>query len=140
MPPAETDGAVRNDRSSTIAGVQDHAPQVAALFKALANEQRLLVLCSLLEGPRSVGDINDRVPLSQSALSQHLAVLRRAELVATRRESQTIYYALAPGPALKIMEVVYAAYCAPGAPYGANARSNAKRMRKTAALPRALPD
>ena len=67
----------------------------------------------LLEGSLSVGEINERVPLSQSALSQHLGVLREAGLVTTTRQSQTIYYALAKGPALQIMEVLYTAFCAP---------------------------
>ncbi len=93
--------------------MRDHATEAAALLKALANDQRLLVLCTLLEGPLSVGGINERVPLSQSALSQHLSVLRDAGLVTTTRQSQTIYYALASGPALQIMEVWYATVCAP---------------------------
>jgi ArsR family transcriptional regulator, virulence genes transcriptional regulator len=96
-----------------VAEVREHATEAAAFLKALANDQRLLVLCALLDGPLSVGDINDRVPLSQSALSQHLSVLREAKLVTTARRSQTICYALAPGPALQIMEVLYATFCAP---------------------------
>ncbi len=98
-----------------MAEVREHATEAAAFLKALANDQRLLVLCALLEGPLSVGDINERVPLSQSALSQHLSVLRDAGLVTTTRQSQSIYYTLAPGPALQIMEVLYATFCAPTA-------------------------
>ena len=105
--------AVVQQARPQVADVQRHAGEAAALLKALANDQRLLVLCTLLDGPLSVGGINAKVELSQSALSQHLAVLRAAELVTTRRESQTIYYAIAPGPALKIMEVLYDAFCAP---------------------------
>ena len=91
-----------------MAAIQEHATEAAAFLKALGNDQRLLMLCCLLEGSLSVGEINERVPLSQSALSQHLAVLREAGLVTTTRQSQTIYYALAKGPALQIMEsVVY---------------------------------
>src|SRR5208283_840967 len=100
---------------SPIAGVQEHATEAAAFLKALANDQRLLMLCCLLEGSLSVGEINERVPLSQSALSQHLGVLRDAGLVTTTRQSQTIYYALAKGPALQIMEVLYTAFCGPAA-------------------------
>ncbi len=98
-----------------MAAIQEHAHEAAVFLKALANDQRLLVLCSLLEGSLSVGEINERVPLSQSALSQHLGVLREAGLVTTARQSQTIYYALAKGPALQIMEVLYSAFCAPTA-------------------------
>ena len=99
-----------------LAAVREHATEAAGFLKALANDQRLLILCSLLGGPMSVGDINERVRLSQSALSQHLGVLREAGLVTTTRQSQTIYYALAPGPALQIMEVLYAAFCEPALP------------------------
>lgn len=79
--------------------MQAHAGDAARLLKALANEHRLLVLCQLVQGERSVGEINSRIALSQSALSQHLAVLREDGLASTRRDGQTIYYALAPGPA-----------------------------------------
>ncbi len=99
-----------------MAAVQEHAGEAAEFLKALANDQRLLMLCCLLEGALSVGEINERVPLSQSALSQHLAILRESGLVTTTRQSQTIYYALASGPALQIMEVLYSAFCAPSAP------------------------
>ena len=105
----------RNIRRPALAQVEEHVGDAASLLKALANEQRLLVLCALLDGPRSVGDINGRVPLSQSALSQHLAVLRTAGVVRTRRKSQTIWYEIAPGPATHMMEALYAAFCAPKA-------------------------
>lgn len=96
-----------------LSAIQDHAGEAAAFLKALANDQRLLILCCLLDGPLSVGEINERVTISQSALSQHLSVLRDACLVTTARKSQTIYYALTRGPALEIMEILYAAFCAP---------------------------
>ncbi|MBS0396824.1 MAG: helix-turn-helix transcriptional regulator [Proteobacteria bacterium] len=113
-----TDGAAGEPRAELGTGVVEHAGAAAALLKALSNEQRLVILCALLDGPHSVGEINARVPLSQSALSQHLAVLREAGVVRTRRESQTIWYRLAPGPANHIMEALYHAFCAPrpGAP------------------------
>ena len=94
--------------------MQDHALEAASFLKALANDQRLLVLCCLIDGALSVGEINERVPLSQSALSQHLGVLREAGLVSTVRESQTIFYSLAQGPTIKIMKILYSAFCAPG--------------------------
>jgi ArsR family transcriptional regulator, virulence genes transcriptional regulator len=113
---AEVASREQRDRGmSTMAAIREHAHEAAAFLKALANDQRLLVLCSLLERSLSVGEINERVPLSQSALSQHLGVLREAGLVTTARQSQTIYYALAKGPALQIMEVLYSAFCAPTA-------------------------
>jgi DNA-binding transcriptional ArsR family regulator len=89
-----------------------HADEAASLLKALAHPARLLVLCQLVEGERSVGELQPITGLSMSALSQHLAVLREMSLVTTRRESQTIYYALAEGPAIGILDALYAAYCA----------------------------
>ena len=106
-------GAPQN--RAVMSAMQDHAGEAAALLKALANDQRLLVLCRLLESPLSVGEINECVPLSQSALSQHLGVLRDAGLVTTSRQSQTVYYSLAQGPALQIMEILYMTFCAPAA-------------------------
>ncbi|HRN63173.1 MAG TPA: metalloregulator ArsR/SmtB family transcription factor [Luteimonas sp.] len=91
--------------------MQEHAGDAAQLLKALANERRLQVLCLLAGGERSVGEINELLELSQSALSQHLAVLRDEGLVDTRREAQTIYYSLAPGPAGAVMETLYGIFC-----------------------------
>lgn len=89
-----------------------HAGDAARLLKALGNEKRLMLLCLLVEGERSVGELNARLDLSQSALSQHLAVLREDNLVTTRREAQTIYYSLAEGPAQRILGTLHGIYCA----------------------------
>lgn len=91
--------------------IRPHARDAAALLKALANDQRLMILCNLLDEPLTVGELNERVPLSQSALSQHLAVLRDAEIVNTERESQTIRYSLPPGPATRIIGILYKEFC-----------------------------
>lgn len=88
-----------------------HVRGAAALLRALSNQRRLLVLCVLAEGELSVGALNQRIPLSQSALSQHLAVLREEGLVETRRESQTVYYRLAGGPAVDLIKVLHGHYC-----------------------------
>lgn len=88
-----------------------HAQAAADLLKALANPYRLRILCTLAEGELSVNALNARIPLSQSALSQHLAVLRKDGLVATRRESQTIFYRVMPGPALDLIQVLHAHFC-----------------------------
>lgn len=88
-----------------------HADDAARLLKALANPNRLMVLCLLAEGERSVGQLNEQVPLTQSALSQHLAVLRRDGLVKTRRDAQTVYYSAAQGPAAEIIDVLHRTYC-----------------------------
>ena len=91
--------------------MQDHASDAAGLMKALGNESRLMILCILAEGERSVGDLNKMVPLSQSALSQQLARLRQQGLVDTRRESQTIYYSLSSGPADRVITLLHDIYC-----------------------------
>jgi DNA-binding transcriptional ArsR family regulator len=90
-----------------------HAETAAALLRAMGSKSRLLVLCNLVEGERSVGELQRIVGLSQSALSQHLAVLRRSKLVETRRETQTIYYRLAAGAASAVLETLHGIYCAP---------------------------
>lgn len=92
--------------------MRNHAGDAARLLRTLGNEKRLMLLCLLVEGERSVGDLNARLDLSQSALSQHLAVLREEGLVRTRRDGQTIYYALADGPAHRILDMLYGIYCA----------------------------
>lgn len=93
--------------------MRGHAGDAAQLLKALANDKRLLILCLLAEGEHSVGELNALLDLSQSALSQHLAVLREEGLVGTRREAQTIYYSLAPGPAFQVIQTLHDIYCAP---------------------------
>ncbi len=80
------------------------------LLKAVANENRLRILCLLDSGELSVSELNARLSLSQSALSQHLAILRRVELVATRRASQTIYYSLQGNEAEKLIDTLARLY------------------------------
>lgn len=102
--------------------MQPHAAEAARLLKALGNEQRLHILCNLLDGPLSVGELNRRLDLSQSALSQHLALLRELGLVDTRREAQTIFYSLPDGPVVRVMGLLQDIYC-PRPPAGAGPRS-----------------
>ena len=91
--------------------MQRNAADAVTLLKGLANESRLMIMCVLTEGEVSVGELNKRIELSQSALSQHLAVLRDQGLVKTRRESQTIYYRLAETPAMNVIELLHNVYC-----------------------------
>lgn len=106
---------------SELAEMQLHATDAAGLMKALGNESRLMILCSLAERERSVGELNDLIPLSQSALSQQLARLRSQGLVETRRESQQIFYTLAEGPADRVIRLLHDIYCP------ARARSNTEQ-------------
>jgi len=101
----------QNVTEDTLTELQQHAGEAAGLMKALGNESRLLILCALSEGERSVGELNGIVPLSQSALSQQLARLREQGLVQTRRESQTIFYSLSPGPADQVIRLLHDIYC-----------------------------
>jgi DNA-binding transcriptional ArsR family regulator len=100
-------------RGIDLAGMTRNSERAAGLLKVMGNAQRLRVLCSLVAGEMTVGEINAEVPLSQSALSQHLAVLRREGLVRTRREAQTIHYALASGPAETVIRTLHGIYCGP---------------------------
>ncbi len=93
--------------------MKEHASDAEKFLKQLANANRLMILCVLTEGELSVGDLNSRVPISQSALSQHLAKLRQAGFVATRRESQTIYYQLADPKVEAIIANLYEMFCNP---------------------------
>ncbi|HTF85534.1 MAG TPA: metalloregulator ArsR/SmtB family transcription factor [Cellvibrio sp.] len=97
-----------------VAGLSDmreHAQKAAALLKALANENRLMIMCTLISGELSVGELNEKIPLSQSALSQHLASLREAGLVTTRKEAQTVFYQLSGNEATRIIAVLQSIYC-----------------------------
>lgn len=106
---AETTGDM-SGRLDEVA-MRRHVGTAARLVRSLASPHRLMVLCTLSAGELSVSELNQRVPLSQSALSQHLAVLRKEGLVRTRREAQTIYYAVQEGPAMEIVRLLHRTYC-----------------------------
>jgi len=94
--------------------LQDKVGHAAQLLKALSNPHRLLILCQLLEGEKAVGELVTQIGLSQSALSQHLARLRRDDLVRTRRVAQTIFYAIEGAHARAILTTLHQLYCADG--------------------------
>ena len=91
--------------------LQRRAREASELLKTLGNAHRLMILCQLLEGEKSVGELVRSIGLSQSALSQHLARLRRDRLVSTRRSAQTIYYALAGAEARALLQTLHGLYC-----------------------------
>ncbi len=95
-----------------LENMQRNARRASSLLKALSNEHRLMILCKLGIGEWSVGELEEVVGLSQSALSQHLARLRRDGLVRTRRDAQTIYYSLSDDEATKVIQAVYDVFCA----------------------------
>ncbi|MFA7429463.1 MAG: metalloregulator ArsR/SmtB family transcription factor [Rhodospirillaceae bacterium] len=94
-----------------IADFHSSAKEAADLLKALSNDRRLMILCLLSSGEKTVGELEKSVGLRQSALSQHLARLRRDGLVKTRRESQNIYYALVGDSAVRLIETLAGLYC-----------------------------
>ena len=92
--------------------LQSRAKRATGLLKAMSNPVRLLVLCQLAEGEKSVGELEQVVDVSQSALSQHLALLRSRGIVASRRAGQTIFYSLAGKEAPALLAALYQVYCA----------------------------
>lgn len=89
----------------------ENAQHVAAILKQLANPHRLMILCCITHNEMTVGDLNEQINLSQSALSQHLAKLRESNIVTTRRESQTIYYRIADEKIKKLLDVLQQEFC-----------------------------
>lgn len=93
--------------------LESKTEEVATTLAAMANPKRLLVMCSLLSGEKSVGELAGIVGLSSAALSQHLGKMRALRLVATRRDGQTIFYRLASPEVQALLETLYRVYCAP---------------------------
>ena len=100
-----------NPTEALGAQMQARAEEAANLLKALSNPQRLRIMCLLIDGEKTVSELNAAIDLSQSALSQHLAVLRDGGLVRTRREAQNVYYSVAEGPVHRIIETLHDLYC-----------------------------
>ncbi|ARD20370.1 MULTISPECIES: metalloregulator ArsR/SmtB family transcription factor [Shewanella] len=89
-----------------------NAEMAAKWLKAIANPYRLMILCLLLDKELSVTELNETVPLSQSALSQHLAVIRAQDLVNTRKSSQNVYYTLKNAEVTEVISILHRLYCA----------------------------
>ncbi len=96
-----------------LEALRDAAEQACALMKVLGNPDRLMLLCELAQGERSVTQLQDTLGIVQPTLSQQLAVLREEGLVDTRREGKSIHYRLVSAQALAVMEVLYQQFCAP---------------------------
>jgi len=94
-----------------LAALAENAGNAANLLKAMGNQNRLMILCTLAEQELSVSALNQHIPLSQSALSQHLAALRQAGLVQKRRDGQTLYYCIHGTAALEIIAVLKKRFC-----------------------------
>ncbi|MBU1304757.1 MAG: metalloregulator ArsR/SmtB family transcription factor [Alphaproteobacteria bacterium] len=94
-----------------IEKLEANAEEASRLLTAMANPKRLVILCSLLEAEMNVGDLEKRVGLAQSPLSQHLSKLRAWNFVRTRREGQQVFYALASDDVKQILTTLYGIYC-----------------------------
>ena len=123
-----------------LTNMDEAATAAATLLKALANEDRLLILCNLAAGEKNVTELQEILGLRQPTLSQQLSRLRYEGLVAFRRDGKSIHYRLASDEAAKVIEVLYELYCAPVSRKAAPAKSN-RRGNKTkgTARARALP-
>lgn len=97
--------------AQTLEGLRESAAQCCALLKAMAHEDRLLLLCQLTEGEQNVGELEASVGIHQPSLSQHLGVLREEGLVASRREGKYIYYRLASHEVVAIMQTLSGLFC-----------------------------
>lgn len=102
------------------------AAQACALLKALANEDRLLILCQLAQGEKNVGELEQSLGIRQPTLSQQLTVLREEKLVNTERKGKYIYYCLASQAALHIMQTLYDLYCTDHSPHPQKKSSHLK--------------
>lgn len=104
---------VRKPRNRDLIALEEKADEASSLLAAMANPKRLLVLCNMLDGERSVGELAEIAGLSSAAVSQHLGKMRALSLVKTRREGQTIYYSLASREVRAVLETLYRLFCAP---------------------------
>jgi DNA-binding transcriptional ArsR family regulator len=91
--------------------LHDMASHAVDLLKAMANEWRLMILCQLAEGEKTVSELQASLGLSQSALSQHLAVLRRERIVNSRKQAQSVSYSLAGDEAPRVMHTLHDVFC-----------------------------
>ena len=107
----DTQNTVAPDDFKELTELHDMASHACELLKAMANEWRLMILCQLSEGEKTVSELQAILGLSQSALSQHLAILRRERIVSARKHAQSVSYSLAGDEASKVMESLHDVFC-----------------------------
>lgn len=103
--------ASRNPKDIEL--LMEQARKAGDLMKALSHESRLLILCILVEGERSVSELEDIMNMPQAAVSQQLARLRFDRLVTTRREGRMVYYSIANDETARLVEMLYEFFCKP---------------------------
>lgn len=94
-----------------ISTIRESAAEACALLKVLANEDRLLLLCEINQGPKNVGELKSLLDIRQPTLSQQLTVLREEKLVTTERKGKYIYYHMASPEAARVMETLFELFC-----------------------------
>ncbi len=104
--------ASNENQSIDLSQMHENAAQAAALLRVMSNPNRLMILCLLLDKELSVGELQEAMPLSQSALSQHLAALRAANLVQARSQAQSKFYRLQGDEASAVIGLLHTLYCA----------------------------
>ena len=110
---SNSDTTLLGDDIKSMDEMITNARAASDFLKAIAHEHRLLILCILAEGEKSVRELELKLNMRQPSVSQQLARLRAEELVATRRDGKTIYYSLASKPAHELISVLYRLFCAP---------------------------
>jgi len=96
-----------------LEAIEAAADDASELLKALANRHRLLILCQLIDGEKSVGQLAEYLGIRDSTVSQHLALLRRDRLIVARRDGQTIWYRIESEPARNVLSSLYKSFCEP---------------------------
>ena len=107
----DTNEVVGPESFAQLTELHDMASHACELLKAMANEWRLMILCQLSEGEKTVSELQGLLGLSQSALSQHLAILRREKIVQARKHAQSVSYSLAGDEATKVMQTLHEVFC-----------------------------
>ena len=108
---SDTQNTLAPEDFRELTELHDMAAHAVELLKAMANEWRLMILCQLAEGDKTVSELQSILGLSQSALSQHLAVLRRERVVSARKQAQSVTYSLAGEAAPKVMHTLHEVFC-----------------------------
>ena len=103
--------AVGPEDFARLTDLHDMASHACELLKAMANEWRLMILCHLAEGEMTVSELQAKLGLSQSALSQHLAILRRERIVKARKHAQSVSYSLSGDEATRVMHTLHEVFC-----------------------------
>ncbi|GMR17525.1 MAG: metalloregulator ArsR/SmtB family transcription factor [Gammaproteobacteria bacterium] len=109
---SEMPNTIQPEDFRKLAELHDMAAHACELLKAMANEWRLMILCQLAEGEKTVGELRSTLGLSQSALSQHLAILRHEKIVRSRKHAQSVSYSLSGDEATMVMATLHDLYCA----------------------------